>query len=421
MLSFLKLGTNLAHSPKIILMLAAMLFAGFFMTRLTKRLHLPNVTGYILSGVVIGPYALGLIDQDAISHMDFVNDIALAFIAFGVGQYFKVITLRKSGRQVVSITLWESLAAAVLVTLSMHFLFRFSWPFSLLLGAIGCATAPASTIMTIQQYGAKGPFVDLILQIVALDDAVALIAFSICAAVVQASGTGVVSAGLILKPILFNLLALLFGLLFGFILHRAVDTDRSVQHRLALTIAIILALTGACAAMDISPLLSCMVLGACYINIGGSKNLFDQANRFISPVLLLFFVLAGARLNLPSLLTAGAAGAAYFLIRIGGKYLGAYTGCRLAKTEKPTQQFLGLALIPQAGVSIGLAALGQRLLPNETGTLLSTIILSSGLLYEIIGPACAKASLFWSGAVETNKASCAKTEAASPGRLSPSA
>lgn len=421
MLSFLKFGTNLAHSPKIILMLAAMLFAGFFMTRLTKRLHLPNVTGYILSGVVIGPYALGLIDQESIAHMDFVNDIALAFIAFGVGQYFKVITLRQNGKKVISITLWESLAAAVLVTLSMHFLFRFSWPFSLLLGAIGCATAPASTIMTIQQYDAKGPFVDLVLQIVALDDAVALIAFSICAAVVQASGAGAVSVGLIVKPILFNLLALLLGLLFGFILHRAVDTDRSVQHRLALSIAIILALTGICAAMDISPLLSCMVLGACYINIGGNKKLFDQANRFISPVLLLFFVLAGARLNLPSLVTAGAAGVAYFLIRIGGKYLGAYTGCRLAKTEKGIQKFLGLALIPQAGVSIGLAALGQRLLPSDMGTLLSTIILSSGLLYEIIGPACAKASLFWSGAVEPKKADRAKSKTPAADRLSPTA
>ena len=162
-----------------------------------------------------------------------------------------------------------------------------------------------------------------------------------------------------------------------------------------------------------------MVLGACYINIGGNQKLFDQANRFISPVLLLFFVLAGARLNLPSLLTAGAAGVTYFFIRIGGKYLGAYTGCRFVKTEKSTRQFLGLALIPQAGVSIGLAALGQRLLPNDMGTLLSTIILSSGLMYEIIGPACAKASLFWSGAVKTEKTAPAKTPA--PDRLSPSA
>lgn len=158
MFSFLKFSTNLAHSPKIILMLAVMLFAGFFMTRLTKLLHLPHVTGYILAGVAIGPHILGLVDTDAIARMDFVNDIALAFIAFGVGQYFKTVTLRQSGHKIVAITLWESLSAAVLVTASMYFLFHFSLPFSLLLGAIGCATAPASTIMTIQQYDAKWPF-----------------------------------------------------------------------------------------------------------------------------------------------------------------------------------------------------------------------------------------------------------------------
>ena len=148
-----------------------------------------------------------------------------------------------------------------------------------------------------------------------------------------------------------------------------------------------------------------MVLGACYINIGGNQQLFDQANRFISPVLLLFFVLSGASLNLPALLVTGTAGIAYFLIRIGGKYLGAFAGCRIAQTEKKTRRFLGLALIPQAGVSIGLAALGQRLLADEAGTLLSTIILSSGLLYEIIGPVCAKSALLGSGAIQAKKKS----------------
>ena len=403
MLSFFPFSLNLSHSPKIILMLAAMLLAGFLMTRVTKLIHLPNVTGYLLAGIVIGPHMLGIVDAESISRMDFMNDIALAFIAFGAGQYFKAVTLRQSGKAVICVTLWESLSAAVLITVSMRFLFHFSWPFSLLLGAIGCATAPASTIMTIQQYEASGPFVDLVLQIVALDDAVALTAFSICAAYVQASSAGSVNAGLILRPVLFHLLALLLGFLFGFALHYAVDAGRSAQHRLALTIAFLLLLTGICSALDISPLLSCMVLGACYINIGGNQQLFDQANRFISPVLLLFFVLSGASLNLPALLVTGTAGIAYFLIRIGGKYLGAFAGCRIAQTEKKTRRFLGLALIPQAGVSIGLAALGQRLLADEAGTLLSTIILSSGLLYEIIGPVCAKSALLGSGAIQAKK------------------
>ena len=170
-------------TARTILSLAVMLTAGFLVTRVTKRLHLPNVTGYILAGILIGPCVFGLIPADMIGGMGFVTDIALAFIAFGVGKYFKWAQLKKSGWKILILTGCESLAAGILVTLTMIFVFRLSVPFSLLLGAIGSATAPASTIMTIRQYRAKGPFVNLILQVVALDDAVALLAFSACAAV----------------------------------------------------------------------------------------------------------------------------------------------------------------------------------------------------------------------------------------------
>ena len=159
---------QVSTAAEIVLSLALMLFAGFFVTRLTKRLRLPNVTGYILAGILIGPWALRLIPVSVIRHMDFVNDVALAFIAFGVGRYFKLSALKKSGAKVIAITLAESLVAAAAVTLTMIFIFRLPVPFSLLLGAIGCATAPASTIMTIRQYHAKGPFVNIILQVVAL-------------------------------------------------------------------------------------------------------------------------------------------------------------------------------------------------------------------------------------------------------------
>ena len=167
-------------TARTILSLAVMLTAGFLVTRVTKRLHLPNVTGYILAGILIGPCVFGLIPADMIGGMGFVTDIALAFIAFGVGKYFKWAQLKKSGWKILILTGCESLAAGILVTLTMIFVFRLSVPFSLLLGAIGSATAPASTIMTIRQYRAKGPFVNLILQVVALDDAVALLAFSAC-------------------------------------------------------------------------------------------------------------------------------------------------------------------------------------------------------------------------------------------------
>ncbi len=387
-------------SAQVILSLAVMLFSGFLMTRLTKLAHLPNVTGYILAGVLIGPCVLNLIPETVQNGMDFVTDVALAFIAFGVGKYFKLGRLRKNGRSVLILTVFESLIAALLVFLVMAFVFRLPIPFSLLLGAIGSATAPASTIMTIRQYKAKGQFVDILLQIVALDDAVALLAFSVCAAIAQAmEGGGGISPKAVLLPILWNLLALAAGALAGFLLHKLIGENRSSQHRLVLVTALLLSITGFCTALDISPLLACMVMGAVYINVSGNKKVFKQVNGFTPPIQLLFFVLSGMRMDLTALKAAGLIGVVYFLVRIIGKYAGAWLGAVLGKVSVPIRRYLGLALIPQAGVSIGLALLGQRILPAESGALLSTIILSSGVLYEMIGPACAKAAIFLSGSV----------------------
>lgn len=387
-------------SAQVILSLAVMLFSGFLMTRLTKLAHLPNVTGYILAGVLIGPCVLNLIPETVQNGMDFVTDVALAFIAFGVGKYFKLGRLRKNGRSVLILTVFESLIAALLVFLVMAFVFRLPIPFSLLLGAIGSATAPASTIMTIRQYKAKGQFVDILLQIVALDDAVALLAFSVCAAIAQAmEGGGGISPKAVLLPILWNLLALAAGVLAGFLLHKLIGENRSSQHRLVLVTALLLSITGFCTALDISPLLACMVMGAVYINVSGNKKVFKQVNGFTPPIQLLFFVLSGMRMDLTALKAAGLIGVVYFLVRIIGKYAGAWLGAVLGKASVPIRRYLGLALIPQAGVSIGLALLGQRILPAESGALLSTIILSSGVLYEMIGPACAKAAIFLSGSV----------------------
>lgn len=387
-------------SAQVVLSLAVMLFAGFLMTRLTKLARLPNVTGYILAGVLIGPYMLNLIPETVAGGMDFVTDVALAFIAFGVGKYFKLERLRKNGRQVLLLTVFEALTAALLIFLVMVFVFRLPIPFSLLLGAIGSATAPASTIMTIRQYKAKGEFVNVLLQIVALDDAVALIAFSICAAVARGmeseSGVGVQT---VVLPVLFNLLALAAGVLAGWLLHKLISENRSSQHRLVLVTGMLLAITGMCTALDISPLLACMVMGAVYINASGNKKVFKQVNAFTPPIQMLFFVLSGMRLDLTALAAAGVIGVVYFLVRILGKYAGAWLGALVGKASLPIRHYLGLALIPQAGVSIGLAVLGQRILPAESGALLSTIILSSGVLYEMIGPACAKAAIFLSGSV----------------------
>lgn len=385
----------------VILSLAVILFSGFLMTRLTKRLRLPDVTGYILAGILIGPYMLHLIPREIISGMDFITDIALAYIAFGVGKYFKLSELRKNGRRIFIITLFEALAAAVVVTVTMIFVFHLSVPFALLLGAIGSATAPASTIMTIRQYHAKGQLVSTILQVVALDDAVALIAFSVCAAISAAMAAGAqMQWGVFLKPLMLNLVALALGALCGYLLKWIITDRRSRDHRLILVNAVIFSLTGLCTMMDISPLLACMVMGTVYINKIGDKNLFKQVNHFTPPVMLLFFVLSGMKLNVPMLVTAGTIGICYFFVRIVGKYAGAYVGCAVTHAPSEIRRYLGLALVPQAGVSIGLAALGQRLLPPDLGVMLSTIILSSGVLYEMVGPACAKAALFLSHSIE---------------------
>ncbi len=383
-----------------ILSLAVMLLVAFLLTRITKRCKLPNVTGYILAGICIGPYVLRLVPQSTINGMEFVTDVALALIAFDVGRYLRLNTLKSNSKQVLLITCLEALLAAVVVTSVMYFVFHLSLPFSLLLGAIGSATAPASTIMTIRQYKAKGIFVDVLLQVVALDDVVALVAFSVCAAVSQALGqNGHVDTQVVLLPILLNLLAVALGLLGGFLLSKIINEKRTSDNRLILTVMMILLITGFCCCFSVSPLLSCMAMGAVYANCAKNDALFTQVREFSPPILTLFFVLSGMRLDLNALKTVGIIGVAYFFVRIIGKYAGAALGCKLGRAPKELTRYLGLALIPQAGVSIGLAILAQRMLPDAMGSMLSAIILSSSVLYEMIGPACAKIALHLSGAI----------------------
>jgi len=330
-----------------------------------------------------------------------VSDLALSFIAFGIGKFFKKEVLKKTGKNIVIITILEALLAMALVTFASHFIFNLSWKFSLILGAIASATAPASTMMTIKQYQAKGEFVDTLLQVVALDDVVCLLAFGIATAIANTSGKGF-SILDVLKPIGLNILAIVLGIAFAFLLGKILTPKRSKDNRLIIVIMALLGLSGICSIMSVSPLLSCMFFSAFYINLTEDKYLFHQMDNFTPPIMLIFFSLSGMSLQLDILLKVGIIGVAYFFIRIIGKYAGAYLGCLITKQPKKIRNNLGLALIPQAGVAIGLAVLGQRLLNEELGSLLSTIILSSSILYELIGPACAKASLHLSGAIPKN-------------------
>ena len=386
---------GVSEGTRVLLILSVILFAGFIMTRLTNTLNLPKVSGYIMAGILIGPCGLNLIPVEIIGHMGFVSDLALAFIAFGVGKFFKKEVLLKTGSRIIIITLFEALLAGVLVTLFCVGVFKMEWNFALILGAIATATAPASTMMTINQYKAKGEFVNTLLQIVALDDVVCLLAFSIVAGIAGRTGNEELTMSTVLMPVVYNILALGLGFFCGYFLSRLLIPARSKDNRLILAIAMLLGISGICASLDISPLLSCMIFGASYINLTSDKKLYRQINNFTPPVMSIFFIMSGMNLDLSALTTVGTVGLAYFIVRIIGKYLGTYISCLITGTSREIRNYMGLALIPQAGVAIGLAFLGQRLL--------LTIILSSSVLYEMVGPVCAKMSLFLSGSITTDK------------------
>ena len=339
-----------------------------------------------------------------IENLSFVSDLALAFIAFGVGKFFKKEVIRKTGSRVLIVTFFEAMTAGVLVTVVCRAVFRLDLDFALILGAIATATAPASTMMTINQYKAKGEFVNTLLQIVALDDVVCLLAFSIVAAVAGATDGGNVAAQEILLPVVYNVFALLLGFFCGYFLSRLLIPARSKDNRLILAIAMLTGISGICTSLNISPLLSCMVFGAAYINLTRDKKLYRQLNNFTPPVMSLFFIVSGMKLDIGALSTVGVIGLCYFLVRIVGKYVGTYVGCVITGMSRESRRYMGLALVPQAGVAIGLAFLGERLLPGERGQLLLTIILSSSVLYEMVGPICAKLALIFSGCITLDNA-----------------
>ncbi len=389
----------------VIISVALMLFSGYAMTRVTKRLKLPNVTAYIVAGILLGPYCLNLVPARIITGMDFIADIALAFIAFSTGEFFRFETLRKNGAKVVVITVLEACTASALVFVVTYLVLGIDLTFSVVLSALAAATAPASTMMTIHQTGAKGDFVDTLLQVVALDDVVGLVAYSVAISIALASRSGSFSAGSILKPLAVNLGVFLLGGAFGVVMKLLMPKRRSTDNRLIISVATLFAFCGVCALLDVSPLLGCMSMGTVYINITGDDKIFKQLNYFSPPILLLFFVRSGLNFKLDALTNSSASvggtpllviGVFYFIVRILGKYAGAFLGCLLARKRKEVRNYLGLALIPQAGVAIGLAALGARTLGGETGSALETVILASSVLYELIGPACAKLSLYLS-------------------------
>ncbi len=412
---------NISPTATVIISIAIMLFCGFAMTRLTKLLKLPNVTAYIVVGILIGPFCLDLIPETVIEGTDFLSDIALAFIAFSVGEFFKLSSLKKNGIKTVVITLFEAILASALVFILTFVILRLDVVLCIVLSALAAATAPTSTAMTIRQTKAKGNFVDTLLQVIALDDVLSLIAFSLAlsvAGVFMAEGISL-SAEVVILPIVINLGVMILGGAFGLFLKLLMPQKRTTDNRLIILISMLFLFCGICTLLEISPLLGCLAMGMVYINVTEDDKLYKQINYFSPPIMLLFFVRSGLNLNLNSLFSpTGNTGNTpiiliailYFAVRMIGKYGGAFLGASVIKADKSVRNYVGLALIPQAGVAIGLAAMADRTLGGSVGENLQTIILASSILYELIGPACAKLSLYLSGSISNKLEDVAPVE-----------
>ncbi len=404
-----------SKTAAIIISIALLLMLGFLMTRITKRLKLPNVTAYILVGVLLVPIwkiipagITGIIPDKVLNGMDFLSDIALAFIAFSAGEYFKISELRKSGLRILIITLCEALLAFILVFVICAFALGIDISFSLVLATLASATAPASTIMTIRQTKAKGEYVNTLLEVIAFDNVISLVLYSVAISVCLALLGNGVSFSSIGLPIIKNIVCLFIGIGFGFLLKIFLPKSRTKDNRLIIAIAFLFGFCGICALLEQSPLLGCMAMSIVYINITKDEKLFKQLNYFSPPIMLLFFVMSGMKFNLKAFTNMTLIGyvplfvaaLVYFFVRILGKFGGAYLGAKVTKSDKNIKKYLGLGLIPQAGVAIGLAYMGARIFTEhghpELGDSLQTIILASSVLYELVGPGLAKLGLYLS-------------------------
>lgn len=342
-----------SQASVVIISIALMMFAGHLMTRITRLMKLPNVTGYILAGIVIGPYCMDLIPQEIIGGMDFLSDIALAFIAFSTGKFFRFSVLKKNGWKVVIITVLESIFASVCVFAAVYGVLRLDLAFSIVLAALASATAPASTIMTIRQTKAKG---DLSIRCYRSwlwwCGGTVLYSMAISAALASQSKAHGIEIMSMLRPIAINGVVLLLGGGFGWLMKTMMPRRKQKDNRLIISVTALFAFCGICTLVDVSPLLGCMSMGMIYVNLSDDDKLFKQLNYFSPPILLLFFVRSGLSFQLDALLdpAVGEGGASmlligvtYFLTRILGKYVGAFLGCLSVHKTWNVRNYLGLA------------------------------------------------------------------------------
>ena len=429
------------YSMPVLLSTSVALFSGLMMTRLFKVLHLkfPDVTAFLIAGVLIGPCCLGRIgipgigfaSMEELNRVSILSTVALGFIAFDIGNEFRLGQLKKTGKTATIIGIIQAVMATALVDIaliSLHFVLGdeiLPLPAAIVLGAIASATAPAATLMVVRQYKAKGPLTDLLLPIVALDDAVGLVVFAVSFGVAEAIEGGSLNVvSVIVNPLLEIIGSLVLGSIMGALLTLVEKLFYSNSNRVCLTISFVF-LTISLASVEIplgggvelsfSSLLVCMMLGTMFCNLCEySTDIMSRSSKWTSPLYPVFFVISGAELDLtvfryPLIIVVGVV---YILVRCVGKYTGAWLSSTMMHCSGTVRKYLGVTLFPQAGVALGMVVSAQAL-GEETGGLIRNIILFSVLVYELAGPLMTKMALQKAGEISA-KASDEKHRARFP-------
>ena len=383
--------------------LGLILLFGFVAAKFIRRIKIPTVTAYLLLGIAIGPHALNLVSKGILNSSGLISNIVLGFIAFSIGQNFSMSTFRKVGKPVLYISLFAACAPWLLVTLAFIYILKQPFHIAFLFGAISSATAPAATIMVTREYKARGSFTDTLLGIVALDDAWCLIIFAISLAISKAIAVHM-SASLLFPKVIFHSLLEIFGaLLLGGVLSVILSYfsryARTPGDLLTYTLGFIFLNIGLCVCFHFSVLLSCMALGAALVNINKvSFRYFDALRSIDSPFYLLFFVLAGANMQMGLLKTLGTLGLFYIIFRSLGKIGGAYLGGYASRAYYSIRRYMGLGLLPQAGVALGVALIAKADFPL-VGEMIFSVIVATTIIYELLGPALTKFALRRAGEI----------------------
>ena len=409
----------MSQTASIFLSLSVALLAGLLLSRLAKKVQLPAVTAYLVAGVLIGPFVLGRIGipgigitGEQIEGFGLISDLALGFIAFSMGSEFRISQLKRIGKQATFVGVFQALFTTVIVDAALIILHliipdKFSLQSAIVLGAVATATAPAATLMVVKQYKAKGPVTDILLPVVVLDDAVGLVVFAVSFGIARSLGTGTVNVtSVILEPVLEVILSLFLGFVMGLLFTLCEKYFHSRSKRMAVSVTFVM-MTVAISSMNFeigsvhigfSSLLACMMLGTVFCNICEvSEELMERADRWTTPVLILFFVISGAELELSVFadIMVVLIGAVYIISRSLGKYFGAGISARLSKCNPNVVKYLGITLLPQAGVALGMAIKAIELGPE--GAIVRNITLFAVLVYEIIGPLLTKVALTKAG------------------------